>query len=174
MKKIRNLILIVLCVCFSFVLVGCESETKVRSAFISDISGALSTRYSIRVALEKDDRVNDKYVDLQIKVDKENQQLLFGEENGDAYTLRLERNDYWYNLNYLISRTNALKVEGEYQNYQDFGTKVFNFSANNDCKLTFRVVAGQEKKNEETGERILVVSEDISEEVTIDVKKNEK
>ncbi|MGN1200987.1 MAG: hypothetical protein ACI4R8_01800 [Candidatus Caccovivens sp.] len=174
MKKVKRCFLIVLCVCFSFILLGCESETKVRSAFISDMTGPLSTRYSIKVVLEEDDRVSDKYVDLQLKVNQENQQLLFGEENGDEYTLRLPKSDYWYNLTYLISQTNGTGVEAGYKNYEDFGTRVFNFASNNDCKVTFRVVVGQVKTNEETGENILVLSEDISEEVTVDVKKYEE
>lgn len=171
MKKIERLFLVILCVCFCFTMAACESETKVRCAFISDMTGPLSTRYSIKVVLEQDDRVLDKYVDLQIRADQENQQLMFGEENGDEYTLKLPKSDYWYNLTYLISQTNGAGIEGNYLNYEDFGTKVFNFSANNDCKLTFRVVAGQTKTNEQTGEEILVLAEDISEEVTVEVKK---
>ncbi len=174
MKKIERLFLMILCVCFCLTMAACESETKVRSAFISDITGALFTRYSIKVVLEQDDRVSDKYVDLQIKCDHENQQLLFGEENGNAYTLRLPKSEYWYNLTYLISQTNGAGVEGSYLNYEDFGTKVFNLSSNNDCKLTFRVVAGQMKTTEQTGEKLLVLSEDISEEVTMEVKKFEE
>ena len=37
--------------------------------------------------------------------------------------------------------------------------------------LTFRVVAGKEKTSEQTGEKILVLSEDISKEVKLKVKK---
>lgn len=167
----KKFLLIFLCVCFSFLAVGCESETQLRVATISDMTGPLSTHYSIKVVLEEDDRVAERYVDLQIKSSKEGQTLRFGEENGDAYTITLKEKDYWYNLTYLISQTNGIDVEGKYEKYADFGTKIFNFSSQNDVTLTFRVVAGKEKVSEDTGEKILVLSEDISKEVKIKVKK---
>ena len=75
----KKLMLIFLCVCFSLLAVGCESETQLRVATISQISSPLSTQYSIKVVLEQDDRVAERFVDLQIKSDKENQTLRFGE-----------------------------------------------------------------------------------------------
>lgn len=170
----KRVIYIFLCLCICFLVVGCENETKIRSAHISDLTGALSTKYSIKVVLDEDKRVQDKYVDLQIKSSQEEQLLKFGEENGDAYTICLPKSEYWYNLTYLISNTNGASVEGGYQKYEDFGNKVYNFSSNNDVDLTFRVVVGQSKKNEETQEEILVLSEDVSDEVVINVKKNEE
>ncbi len=167
----KKFLLVFLCVCFSFLAVACESETQLRVASISDLTGPLATRYSIKVVLEEDERVAERYVDLQIKSSKANQTLRFGEENGDAYTITLDEKDYWYNLTYLISKTNGVGVEGNYEKYTDFGNKIFNFSSQNDVTLTFRVVAGKEKVNKETGEKILVLGEDISKEVKIKVKK---
>ncbi len=170
----KKLMLIFLCVCFSLLAVGCESETQLRVATISQISSPLSTQYSIKVVLEQDDRVAERFVDLQIKSEKENQTLRFGEENGDAYTITLKEKDYWYNLTYLISQTNGVGTEGNYEKYSDYGNRVYNFSSQNDVTLTFRVVAGKEKVNETTGEKILVLSEDISKEVQVKVKKLEE
>lgn len=167
----KKFVLIFLCVCFSFLALGCETETQLRVASISDLTAARSTHYSIKVVLEDDDRVSERYVDLQIKSDKENQTLRFGEENGDAYTITLPEKDYWYNLTYLISTTNGAGVEGNYEKYPDYGNRVYNFSSQNDVNLTFRVVAGKEKTNEQTGEKILVVGEDISKELKMKVKK---
>ena len=48
------------------------------------------------------------------------------------------------------------------------------FTSENDVELTFRVVAGQIKTNEQTKEQILVLSEDISDETVIKVKKFEE
>lgn len=172
--KIKRVIILFLCVCFSFVLVACENETQIRTAYISDVTGAMSTDYSIKVVLDRDDRVDDKYVDLQIRSSKDEQFLKFGLENGDAYTICLPKKDFWYNLTYLISRTNGAKVEGGYLLYEDFGNKIYNFSSQNDVTLTFRVVTGDKKVNEETSEEILVLSEDISAEVKIDVKKHQE
>lgn len=171
MKRFRNIFLIILCVCFCF-MVGCEAETKLRTAHISEITGALSTDYGIKVVLDKDDRVAGKFVDLQIKSSKTEQVLTFGEERGMQYSICLPKSEYWYNLTYLISKTNGVSDESGYQNYEDYGNKVFLFSADNDVNLTFRVVTGDVKKNTDSGEEILVLSEDISTEVTVAVKKH--
>ena len=88
------------------------------------------------------------------------------------YSICLPKSEYWYNLTYLISKTNGVSDESGYQNYEDYGNKVFLFSADNDVNLTFRVIAGDVKKNTDSGEEILVLSEDISTEVTVAVKKH--
>lgn len=153
-------------------MVSCEAETKLRTAHISEITGALSTDYGIKVVLDKDDRVADKFVDLQIKSSKTEQVLTFGEERGMQYSICFPKSEYWYNLTYLISKTNGVSDESGYQSYEDYGNKVFLFSADNDVNLTFRVVTGDVKKNTDSGEEILVLSEDISTEVTVAVKKH--
>lgn len=170
----RKIISVILCVCFCFLLCGCENETQIKSAHISEITGALSTDYAIKVTLDNDARVNDKYVDLQIKSSKEEQLVTFGEEMEEQFVICFPKSDYWYNLTYLISKTNGVQGEAGYKSYEDFGSRVFLFSADNDVDLTFRVVAGETKRNEETQEEILVLSEDISKEVKVSVKKHEK
>ncbi|MBP3431417.1 MAG: hypothetical protein J6K39_00995 [Clostridia bacterium] len=171
MKKI---IPIFLCVCFCFLLVGCENETKINAAHISDITGAQSTNYAIKVTLDEDDRVVDKYVGMQIKSSVDDLILTFGEELKDTYALSLPKKDYWYNLTYLISKTNGVGTEAGYLNYEEYGNRVFRFSADTDVNVTFRMVVGKTKKNEETGEEILVLGEEISDEVTVNMKKREE
>ena len=173
-KTMKRFMLIFLCVCVCFLVVGCESETKVSTAHISDITGAMSTNYAIKVVLDDDDRVNDKYVGLQLRSSEEGQYLKFGEELGDTYTLFLPKKDYWYNLTYLISRTNGVGTEAGYLDYEAYGDRVFRFSSPNDVEITFRMMAGEQKKNEATGEEILVLSEPISDEVTVKVRKTEQ
>ncbi len=169
MKKI---FVLVLCVCLCF-LVGCETETKILSAHISDITGALSTNYAIKVTLDNEERLKEKYVDVQIKSNLDNQVLKFGQELGDNHIIIIPKKDYWYNLTYLISNSNGISKDEGYIKYEEYGDRVFRFSSQNDVKLSFRVVAGQTKQNEQTKEEILVLSEEISEEVDIDVKKFE-
>ncbi len=170
----KKLLLIVICVCFSFIFTACETQTQVRCAYISDITAALSTKHSVKVVLDDDERVNEKFVDVQIKSNKENQFLQFCEENHQGYSLFLPKADYWYNLTYLISQTNGAAGEAGYEVYQDYGNKVFNLTSKNDVELTFRVVVGQIKDNEESGEQILVLSERVSKEVSIEVKANKE
>lgn len=164
--------LCVLLICFCVFTVGCDSETQVNCAHISNITSALSNQYAIKVVLDDDERVQEKYVSLQIKSSVENLSLTFGEEMEDDYVLSFPKADYWYNLTYLISQTNGVGTEAGYLDYEEYGDRVFRFSAEEDVKLTFRMVAGATKVNEETGEEILVLSEPISKEVEVDVKKN--
>ncbi len=170
----KRFFLISLCLCFCLILIGCESETAVKAGHISEITGALSTDYAIKVTLDDDKRVDEKYVDLQIKSTEEEQLLSFGEENGDAFVLFIPKKDYWYNLTYLISQTNGSSGQENYKKYEDFGNRVYIFTSQNDVDLTFRVVVGETKINEESKEEILVLSEPISDEVVVKVKKHEE
>lgn len=174
MKRVRNLVLIILCVCFSFLSTGCENGTQMRIAHISEITSALSTDHAVRVVLDNDKRMEDKYVDVQIKSNKKDQILTFGEEMEESFRICLAKKDYWYNLNYLISKTNGASHEAGYKKYEDFGNKVYLFSAQNDVDITFRVVVGQIKTNQETKEEILVLSEEISDKVVVKVKTHNK
>ena len=165
----KKFLLIILSVCF--LLVGCDSKTEVRSAHITEATGALSTVYAIKVTLDTDERMKEKFVDLQIRSGEENQTLIFGEENGDVMQLNIPKADYWYNLTYLIDSANGVSTEGGYLSYENFGNRMYIFTSESDVELTFRVVAGQVKTNSETGEQILVLSEEISDEYVVKVKK---
>lgn len=161
--------------CFLCILsFGCANETQLRVAHISDNTGALSTDYSIKVVLDTDKRVEERFVDLQIKSSEAEQFLSIGQENAEKVSVFIPKKDYWYNLTYLISQANGLDGENSYQTYDDFGNKVFNFNSKNDVELTFRVVAGKIKENADTGENILVLSEDISDEFSLKVKKHQE
>lgn len=173
-KSLKCLTLLFLCLCCCVSLFGCEKEPELNVAHISEITSPQSTTYAIKVTLDKDDRVKDKYADLQILSSVEGQVLKFWEENEAEFSICLQKKDYWYNLTYLIDKANGTGVEGGYKKYDDFGTRVFSFTSPNDVKLTFRVVAGQTKKNTDSGEEILVLSEEISKEVTVNIKKFQK
>lgn len=169
----KKKIFMVLCVLFCcLLLVGCEKETMLRVAHISDNTAAKSANHSIKVVLEDDERVKEKFVDLQIKSDKEGQRVLIGKDREDQTTVVLDRADFWYNLTYLLDKANGIDVKVEYLQYTEYGDRVYNFNVPNDVKLTFRVVAGNTKKDQESGDEILVLSEDISDEVIINAKKS--
>lgn len=172
--NMKKFILIILCVCFCFLTTACENETVIRTAHISETTGALSTDYSIKLVVDEDERLEDKYADVQIKASVEGQVLNFNEENKKPVTLVFAKKDYWYNLTYLIDMANGVSAEGDYVKYKEFGNHVYMFTSNNDVDLTFRVVAGQIKENPETKEKILVLSEEVSEEVTVNVKKHKE
>ena len=166
----RKRFLIVLCVLFLFVS-GCDKETTLNLAHISDNTLGKSTEYSVKVVLDDDDRMDEKYVDLQVRSSEKDQIVNVGEHGKEKITLRLEKENYWYNLTFLIDRANGISSEGGYLKYGDYGNKIFNLNVPNDVNLTFRVVAGNVKKNEDSAEEILVLSEPISNEFVLEAKK---
>lgn len=156
-------------VLFCFVVVGCTNETQLRVAHISNITSGNSTNYAIKVELENDKRVEERYVDLQVKADKAEQFVSIGEENKEMRDVFFEKADFWYNLTYLTTGGD----ENEYQTYKEHGSKIFNLTTKSDVTLHFRVVAGKVKGKEEQKETILVLSEEISDELALSMKKNE-
>ncbi len=167
MKKLGLILLAILFVC-----VGCETQ-GLRCAHLTNATQGLSTNYAIRMVLDEDERVKEKEVDLQIKSSNENQKILFGEEGMDKVELNFVKADEWYNLSYLMAQANGLGNE-EYETYQDKGNKTYLFTSLTDTKLTFRVVVGEAVLSDSGNGQVLTSSEPVSDELEIEVKKNEE
>lgn len=167
MKKLGLILLAILFVC-----VGCETQ-GLRCAHLTNATQGLSTNYAIRMVLDEDERVKEKEVDLQIKSSNENQKILFGEEGMDKVELNFVKADEWYNLSYLMAQANGLENE-EYETYQDKGNKTYLFTSLVDTKLTFRVVVGEAVLSDSGIGQVLTSSEPVSDELEIEVKKNEE
>lgn len=167
MKKLGLILLAILFVC-----VGCETQ-GLRCAHLTNATQGLSTNYAIRMVLDEDERVKEKEVDLQIKSSNENQKILFGEEGMDKVELNFVKADEWYNLSYLMAQANGVENE-EYETYQDKGNKTYLFTSLTDTKLTFRVVVGEAVLSDSGNGQVLTSSEPVSDELEIEVKKNEE
>lgn len=167
MKKLGLILLAILFVC-----VGCETQ-GLRCAHLTNATQGLSTNYAIRMVLDEDERVKEKEVDLQIKSSNENQKILFGEEGMDKVELNFVKADEWYNLSYLMAQANGLENE-KYETYQDKGNKAYLFTSLTDTKLTFRVVVGEAVLSDSGNGQVLTSSEPVSDELEIEVKKNEE
>lgn len=167
MKKLGLILLAILFIC-----VGCETQ-GLRCAHLTNATQGLSTNYAIRMVLDEDERVKEKEVDLQIKSSNENQKILFGEEGMDKVELNFVKADEWYNLSYLMAQANGVENE-EYETYQDKGNKTYLFTSLTDTKLTFRVVVGEAVLSDSGIGQVLTSSEPVSDELEIEVKKNEE
>ena len=167
MKKLGLILLAILFVC-----VGCETQ-GLRCAHLTNATQGLSTNYAIKMVLDEDERAKDKEVDLQIKSSHENQKILFGEEGEDKVELSFAKADEWYNLSYLMAQANGMKSE-EYETYQNKGNKTYLFSSTSDTLLTFRVVVGEAVLSDAGTGQVLTSSEPVSDELEIEVKKNEE
>ncbi len=167
----RKFLLAFMCVLFCFCC-GCETQTALQLAHISDNTLGNSTNYSVKVVLDDDERMDEKYVDLQIKSSESGQVVSIGEHGEEKTSVRFDKKDYWYNLTYLVDKANGVSAEGGYQKYQQHGSKTYNLTTKSDVKLTFRVVVGNLKKNTQTNEEILVLSEPISNEFVLKMRKS--
>ena len=167
MKKLGLILLAILFIC-----VGCETQ-GLRCAHLTNATQGLSTNYAIRMVLDEDERVKEKEVDLQIKSSNENQKILFGEEGMDKVELNFVKADEWYNLSQLMAQANGVENE-EYETYQDKGNKTYLFTSLTDTKLTFRVVVGEAVLSDSGIGQVLTSSEPVSDELEIEVKKNEE
>ena len=160
-----------LCLCLLFVVfcVACESD-GLKTAYLNDATNGLSTNYAIKVVLSEDERVNDRYVDLQVRSDKAGQIISFGEEGSDKVDIVFENADDWYNITVLLNKANDKSGEEIYEKYSEKGNKTYLFTSNSDVNLTFRVVVGNVTDNDEKTGQLLTSVESVSDELEINVK----
>ena len=170
MKKLYKFGLIFVLLIF---LSGCDGE-EVRCAHLNNKTQGQSTNYAISFSLDKDDRMKEKYVDLQIKSSCEGQVISFGREMEEKTSLYLEDKDVWYNLTVLIAEQNGLSGYETFEKYVDKKNETYLFTVENDTTLTFRVVAGNITENDEKTGQILTSVEAISNELKVEAKKSEK
>lgn len=169
MKRLFSIVLIL----FICVTAGCDNAQKLRVAHLSDATSGLSTNYAVKMILDKDERMKEKYVDLQIKSSTEGQKLTIQEEREDEFDIFLENKDKWYNLTVLIAKANGLAGHETYQKYVDKGNKTYIITSLNDTKITLRVVAGNVVENDAGTGQILTSIDDVSDELELEIKKSD-
>ncbi len=155
-----------------FVLVGCNAD-GINCAYIYNKTQGESTNYAINVILDNDSRVEEKYVDLQIKCSDAEQTINFGEELQGKSALYFEKADEWYNLTVLVANAGGVAGYEKYEKYTDKGNKNYLFTSSNNTTLYFRVVVGNLTENDAGTGQILTSTEVVSNELKVDVKKME-
>ncbi len=156
-----------------FAISGCDGE-GVMCAHVCNKTQGLSTNYAFNMVLDKDSRVEEKYVDLQIKCSDAGQFISFGKELEEKTTLYFEKADEWYNLTVLIANANGLSGYETYEKYVDKDNDIYLFTSPNDTKLSFRVVVGNVVANDAGTGQILTSTEVVSNVLEMDVKKAEE
>lgn len=165
MKKLASIILLLIV----FVCSACENQ-GLRIAHLCDATQGLSTNYAVKMVLDNDERMKEKYVDLQIKANNDGQKLTIKEERGDESNIFFEKADEWYNLTVLLSNANGLTGHETYEKYEDKGNVTYIFTSPSDTKLTMRVVAGNVTQNDLGTGQVLTSIEEISNEFEIEVE----
>ena len=152
-----------------FFLFACENSTQLRCATISEITSSGSDNYAVRINYLKDNRLKEKYTDVQIKCDKVCQ-LIFWEENQEKITLNIDDFDEWFSLTSLIFQANDREGEETFEKFTDATGKTYLFNYDGTLQITLRVVAGDIEDNSAGTGKILVGSEPISPQLTIKIK----
>lgn len=169
LKKTRNIFLIVLLLVVSLTAFACEDSTQLRCAAITEITAAGSENYGVRISFLQDKRLQDKYVDVQVKFNKTGE-ITFWEENQEKMEFIIEDFDEWYSIEYLKAKATSTEGSEKFEKFEKALARTYLFNYDGKIELTFRVVAGDiEDNSTETGE-ILVGSEPISKQFTLKIK----
>lgn len=152
-----------------FFLCSCENSTQLQCATISEITAVGSKNYAVRINFLNDKRVEEKYVDVQIKCNK-TCSLTFWEENQDKMTLNIDDYDEWFSLTTLICEASDKVGEENFEKFKDATGKTYLFNYDGNLEITLRVVVGDVEDNSSGTGQILVGSEPISDQKTLKIK----
>lgn len=169
MKKISLIIISLMLAITSICLFACEGATFLECASISEITTAGSRDYAIKVCFYQDKRIEDKYVDIQVKANKM-AELSMWEENSEKITISFDDYDEWRSLTTLISIGEGKEGEEEFERFKDIAAKTYIFNSDEPVNLTLRVVVGEVEDNTSGNGQILVGSEVISKQFTLKIK----
>lgn len=169
MKKSLSFIFIVILFLSSFALFSCEGAAFLKCATISDVTATNSDDYAIKISFFQDKRLEDKYVDIQIKSNKV-ADIVVWEENKDKVTISLDDYDEWFSLTSLICYGEGKEGQEKFDKFSESYQKTYLFNYDGKLNLTFRVVVGDVEDNIDGTGKILLGSEVISKQFTLNIK----
>ena len=169
MKKSLSFIFIVILFLSSFALFSCEGAAFLKCATISDVTATNSDDYAIKISFFQDKRLEDKYVDIQVKSNKV-ADIVVWEENKDKVTISLDDYDEWFSLTSLICYGEGKEGQEQFDKFSESYQKTYLFNYDGKLNLTFRVVVGDVEDNINGTGEILLGSEVISKQFTLNIK----
>lgn len=174
MKRLFKSAIVMTLLC-AFILVGCENSTEIRAAAFSDISVSGSDNYGVGVKFQTDKRLESKYVDIQVKANKAIENISIWEDNGVKYTFNFEEKDSWKSITTILVHGKEKPNTEEFEKFDKANARRYLFSAKEKVELTFRVVVGDIEDNAQKTGKVLVSTEQISDEFKLKVegKNNE-
>ena len=161
MRKLLSLILLPI---FCLILTGCESGNILRTVSFSEITSAGSDDYTFRVTFSQDERVDEKYYDLQIKADGE-KKISIGQEFEEKQEVLLT--EEWQSLTSLL-----LKIPNSetFTKGKEAISLVYIFNAQEKVKVFVRAVVGGITDNAFKTGKIITNPEPASNEFVIETK----
>ena len=169
MKKKLKILTIFFVIFSCFCIVGCEDATKLNTATISEITSAGSKNYGVRISFFNDSRMEEKYVDVQLKFNKTGE-ITFWKENNDKLTFVIEEEDEWYSVETLVAKAKDEGGTEDFEKHNEAMTRTYLFNYDGNIEINIRAVAGQKTANEEETGYILVGSEPISQQFTLKIR----
>ena len=168
MKIIKGLFFSIISVIGLFIY-GCENANNIRTATFSNITAYGSDKNTIKVSFERDDRVNDKYFDIQIRVSEEIK-LNIAEEMKESLEIDIS-GTRWNSLTTLMVNASGAPDTEEFAIYKEVQSKTYIITAPKEVYITFRVVVGEAEENSKKTGYILSNSKEISEEYKVKLTK---
>ena len=169
MKFFRQIKLFII-IGLSLFIFGCESTNDIRTAYFSNITSAGSSNNTIRVTLQSDKRVDEKFFDIQVRSNKEVSLQVY-EENGTAINISFD-DTKWKSLTSLMLEGQGKVGTETYKKYSDVQSQTYIFVSSQESELTFRLVVGEVEENASGKGYILSNSKDVSKEFKIKLKKS--
>ena len=164
MRKIFGFILAFLLPVFIF---GCEKTNDIRTVTMTSVSVAGSDEFGVRIALLKDDRVDEKNFDIQVRSDKQ-VQIEVWEENKQSAQIEFD-DTKWKSLTSLVFQARDMAEQEDFYVYKDVQFLTYLFKGD-DVTLTFRVVVGEKVENSKGTGYILANSKEVSDEFELKLK----
>ena len=168
MKYLKRLFLLCLIV-FSLSFLGCETTNDIRCANFTNITMAGSDKHTLKIIYEKDKRVDEKYVDIQVKSNKL-ATVKFNKENEEIINLTFDDTNF-NSLTTLIVQAKGMETYEDFKKYKETQSKTLIFSGNEEVLLTFKVVVGDKTENATNTGYILTNSKEISKEFNLKLAK---
>lgn len=165
-KQIKLFIIIGL----SLFIFGCESTNDIRTAYFSNITSAVSSNNTIRVTLQSDKRVDEKFFDIQVRSNEEVSLQVY-EENGTPINIFFD-DTKWKSLTSLMLEGQGKAGTETFKKYSDVQSQTYIFVSSQEAELTFRLVVGEVEENASGKGYILSNSKDVSKEFKIRLKKS--
>ena len=166
--KILKKVIAFLLVFGTFMFVGCEDTNDLRSAYFTNITQPDSSNNTIRVTFEKDSRVDEKYVDIQVRSNKE-AKIEINEENKQPEEISFD-NTKWNSLTTLLVEGVGESGTEVFRKYKETQSKTYILKTINEIELCFRVVVGDSNENATKTGYILTNAKEVSKEFKIKLK----
>lgn len=152
-----------------FFMTACNNATQIMAASITEITGAGSDNYGVRISFLEDKRLEKKSVDIQIKCSKKIDNVVIWHENQEKQSIAFAEQDKWYSLTTLICVAQNKLNQEEFEKFDQALTKTYLFNSAEKFTLTFRVVAGESQPNVQGSGNVLTGSTPISNEYVLKI-----